>query len=1152
MQGSFKEKKMDSENESGSANLNSRSAKENMDVASEGDEDSEKDIENDETDETDKNLNAIRSQNQNTNQNININANLDHGKRNRNKRHKRNKLNSPKRIEDVATVTEKGTLEEIAKEEISTNCVTNNKKNQRYSSSFVGNLTNRALTLEKEFHDVVGNDSKVKKSSSVHEGEDITLCWIETTTIKEDKTVQPTKRLVIREYTISFENSATIPEKYLECKKYEGELAANDPDTGKTALFEIIDEDTMVSRIVNFTSVSHTSNVTTWEHKKVKCGVGPVVSKDIVELNDGSKNPKKRVEIKISPKMHQLTATTTEEEPCTETSEETGEGNTFTESIEGVTGLSCKNGVCEVTVTPSILTKSTNEISADSEETSSESENEEDRSLPTDAKTLADEQVSRRSTTFPELSTTIQESHEKVDCEENSSDPACVFPSLSAQASTEAPEISTLTSDEVTSEEEVSFSSVEKRVTRQPLFTSEEKTRYSSEETTPTDNSEKFSEERVFQTTDEVSSVDDDSTSIKITDVEGVGDSTETTSEEVEKIDHAPDSSTNVVISREVDTEPDVTTAISSDIEFTKRPGRLDQILDKLSEPSVSTETATEAAESSTSEEIFSKESKESDESATSAIDETTIGLQDSSEEEEFTSETTESRAQIRSTTLLPERSTEVDRLCENSEECAHATSSEACDEFGNCRETTTKCNSEICSGENEDESKFDISPPMRTEISLSPTSSESFEESTTIKTQYTTVANIAATVLTSRESESNLTAINTISNALDTRRSTTISTPQHKLSLKVKVLLEHINENKEKQNLVEVEKYLSLDEIPGHHDDPNLLEQIKSLNDSVNRETLNALLNCTSLGNLTRHSSIASNKNSLDDIDDSDEEVEYTTNSDVENSIPEQFASEIDSKNDYSDYEESEVSSRRRKRSLEAVKLNRFVRQTLYGTTDFTINSFNTSEFLIEQTKDNSTLFTTTNYTEEVTTENQKNVTEPENVSEISSITTSVADFSNVTEFHDANLTTENIQLTTIGNKSEEKTSSAVYTDDTENESNVSAIPSTTEVNNETKLEVVRETLPGIQEDVVVGLRHMVSQLAQSNLTSALNNIKESFKTNLLSILADPKDTRARSRRKRAATEEVGHWSNERIKEAPMGGNLRSLTEFTLYKVLP
>ena len=128
-------------------------------------------------------------------------------------------------------------------------------------------------------------------------------------------------------------------------------MTADDPDIGKTALFEVIDEDTMVSRIVNFTSVSHVGNIITWEHKKVKCGVGPVVNKNIVKLNDGSKIPKKRVEIKISPKMHQLTATTTEEE-CTE--------STLTESMTEYTTLSCENGTCESTMISPSIQKSIN------------------------------------------------------------------------------------------------------------------------------------------------------------------------------------------------------------------------------------------------------------------------------------------------------------------------------------------------------------------------------------------------------------------------------------------------------------------------------------------------------------------------------------------------------------------------------------------------------------------------------------------------------------------------------------------------------------------------------------------------------------------------------------------------------------------------
>ncbi|KAG7196884.1 hypothetical protein KM043_015787 [Ampulex compressa] len=89
----------------------------------------------------------------------------------------------------------------------------NEKKNQRYSSSFIWNSTNQDVNLDENFKNVLEKNSKERRVSSVHMGEDVTLCWIETTTIKEDKSVRPPKRVVIREYTISFENSATIPNR---------------------------------------------------------------------------------------------------------------------------------------------------------------------------------------------------------------------------------------------------------------------------------------------------------------------------------------------------------------------------------------------------------------------------------------------------------------------------------------------------------------------------------------------------------------------------------------------------------------------------------------------------------------------------------------------------------------------------------------------------------------------------------------------------------------------------------------------------------------------------------------------------------------------------------------------------------------------------
>lgn len=1062
-------------------------------------------------------------------------------------------MNANSNKEDITTVTEYGTLEEMAKEEASTNCVSGSKKNQRYSSSFFENTTNQALSVEKEFHDVVGNNSKVKKSGSVHEGEDITLCWIEMTTIKEDKTMRPPKRLVIREYTISFENSATIPERYLECKRYEGEMRANDPDIGKTALFEVIDEDTMVSRIVNFTSVSHVGNTTIWEYKKVKCGVGPVVSKNIMELNDGSKNPKKRVEIKVSPKMHQLTATTTdEEEPCTESSEE--KSSTPAESTEHTVGLSCENGVCEATMTsPGISTGIGKKISI-TEETVTQSGRDEDHSLSTVTKslTLPDEEVSRRSTIGPTVSTTIHEYQQKADCEENSSDPACftrkpdttsseeLFLDLSVSTTeaviTEAAETPSIP----ISDKEVTTKESSEEETTPSSFTREEKTVTSdliTEETTPftivthisTESSEIYDKSTDQEIIDGGNpKVDYSATEEYSKPEEGSGDNSKLTSEEVGKVDRVPISST--ITSGEV--KPQVTTAIEF-TEFTKEPESFVRTSDnnELIGSPISIESG--VIESS----LASEKSKE----VTSAIERTTVGLRTPSREE-FTLTTRTLPTEVRSTTLSPV-SNEIDYSCENSEQCMYMHSLEECGSYY-CGETTTKCDSEECSEtEVTDPSKFDTSLPI---TEAPPTGSQSSAESTTIEAQHTTV-------LSSREGENNSTAVNNVPITMDTRRSTTTSTPQKNLSLVVKILLQFIND-KERQNLIEVEKHMSLDGSLDHRDNSKLLEQIKALNNSVNVETINALLNCTTLGSWIKDLNFVSKESVDNAVDDNDDDLEFM-DSYVEDSSSEQYASEyIDAKNDRSEQKEREISSRRRRRrSLDnELERNRFVRQ-IRDSTD-SVDFFNGTTFQqAESTTDNSTFSTTTNHPPEgETTESERNVTKEGEESTMPSTTMNIVDLSNASESHLANLTPESVQLNATTNKPEEVTSNAVNVENEKNitnEGNESATTPLTRdhISNKTKLEVVRE----IQQDVVVGLQHVMSQLAQNNLTSTLNNIKRVVKTNLLDIVADPKDPRVR-RRRRAAMEEVGHWSNERIKEAPMGGNFRTLTEFTLYKVLP
>lgn len=109
-----------------------------------------------------------------------------------------------------------------------------------------------------------------------------------------------------------------------------------------------------------------------------------------------------------------------------------------------------------------------------------------------------------------------------------------------------------------------------------------------------------------------------------------------------------------------------------------------------------------------------------------------------------------------------------------------------------------------------------------------------------------------------------------------------------------------------------------------------------------------------------------------------------------------------------------------------------------------------------------------------------------------------------------------------------------------------------TKSASNETKMVVIQETLPGIKEDVSIGLKHVMSELTNGNLTLVKSG-RELAKVSLMGILANPKDGRIFSRRRRETTEEVGRWSNERIsKVSLLGGNLRSFTEFTLYKISP
>lgn len=146
------------------------------------------------------------------------------------------------------------------------------------------------------------NEPKVLKTHSVYESEEITLCWIETTTIKEDKTLEPPARLVFREFTITFENSAAIPDQYLDCSRFNNEITRdNERGVCNSSFAEVIDEDTRRSKTVNLTTINQEGSIEITTIKKIKCGTGSLVTKDISKWLNGTENNRQRIEIKVSP-----------------------------------------------------------------------------------------------------------------------------------------------------------------------------------------------------------------------------------------------------------------------------------------------------------------------------------------------------------------------------------------------------------------------------------------------------------------------------------------------------------------------------------------------------------------------------------------------------------------------------------------------------------------------------------------------------------------------------------------------------------------------------------------------------------------------------------------------------------------------------------
>lgn len=112
------------------------------------------------------------------------------------------------------------------------------------------------------------------------------LCWLEIITLKEHKNGSSE---VGKEYAILLETPGDIPGEYLEKRKYNDEVIP----------YELIDDDTKKSRVVNFTRVDVSKDLTVLENRKMLCASGPVYTKEYIEW---PKSTKKRIEFKVSPK----------------------------------------------------------------------------------------------------------------------------------------------------------------------------------------------------------------------------------------------------------------------------------------------------------------------------------------------------------------------------------------------------------------------------------------------------------------------------------------------------------------------------------------------------------------------------------------------------------------------------------------------------------------------------------------------------------------------------------------------------------------------------------------------------------------------------------------------------------------------------------
>lgn len=737
------------------------------------------------------------------------------------------------------------------------------EENQHYTQSFRQD-DNSSVELEEDFD--ISDDPIKKKTSTVHDSENITLCWIETTTVKEDNKSSPPKRQVFREFSISFENSAPIPDEYLDCPRMEGEVLPGKPDALKRTSFnEIIDQDVKLSKVVDLTSKSREGNLFVTEYKSIRCSTGMAVTKDVSEWFSDSNHPKKRVEIKVGPQKRNLKPDDGKvkdlskkndivSKPTVESTTKNPDGSDSSEVLG--TGIEEKPSKTSVEVGQDSSNVPSTEIDEKSEKqstTKSPDGSESDDSLPTEitkkpsvensAEFTQDISCSGENcnsnanfkTTSPEIELDSGETSEVTEKPDKNDDKPS---SISREISTDCDD-----SFEVCDPSELGDNSEELpgSESSQQSLDSEENPDVKHGTKAPDDSGEKIIQSPVLDAKnssqlgaeDSVTDVNSGDSSTLVVTTEG---SESTTKELVVDIEKKP----SLDVGEDKKSE-DITNEPNSGIGVDRKSLEHHDLTEKIK--NFKTEwTSTEEKPMNCTDPENCPKSKDSDtDRSDDAAEQTSL------DEDKYS-------------ILKPKTLQNAPEFCEgpdcNSSELSQSCEGDCSEKIGSSQssseypeksyEDPSENSQKISEDSSENPSISDENSPKDSKVNSENDSRYSSTDSTPVEN------NEKITNGTTAENGGVITSPDTVQ-PKDTNSINADKPTKPRLALKIKLLLEQINGNKEKKPLVQLEKQLTLKEDLNDPENENLISKIRAFNNSANDlQSIKNLLNCSELENLT------------------------------------------------------------------------------------------------------------------------------------------------------------------------------------------------------------------------------------------------------------------------------------------------------------